>query len=87
MATMNISLPEPMKEWAEAQAESGKYGNVSDYVRDLIRHDQERAEARETLQTIIDEALASGITTLGREELMERSIARARIALQAKKSA
>jgi antitoxin ParD1/3/4 len=87
MATMNVSLPEPMKEWVEAQAKSGKYGNASDYVRDLIRHDQERAEAREKLQQMVDEALASGITDLERDELMERAMGRARAALQSKKSA
>ena len=42
MATMNISLPDQMKEWVEAQSESGRYSNASDYVRDLIRRDQER---------------------------------------------
>jgi len=43
MATMNISLPDQMKEWVEAQSESGRYSNASDYVRDLIRRDQERS--------------------------------------------
>jgi antitoxin ParD1/3/4 len=42
MATMNISLPDPMKQWVEAQADW--HGNASDYVRDLIRRDQERAD-------------------------------------------
>ncbi len=41
MATMNISLPEAMKHWAEQQAQSGRYSNTSDYVRDLIRKDQD----------------------------------------------
>lgn len=44
MATMNVSLPGPMKDWVEAQARTGRYSNASDYVRDLIRRDQERAE-------------------------------------------
>lgn len=87
MATMNVSLPDQMKDWVEAQVRVGKYGNASDYVRDLIRHDQERAEAREKLQQIVDEARASGITNIGREELMERAMSKARAALQAKKSA
>jgi antitoxin ParD1/3/4 len=39
MATMNVSLPDAMNEWAEAQARSGRYSNVSDYVRDLVRRD------------------------------------------------
>ncbi|GJL89461.1 MAG: addiction module antitoxin [Minwuia thermotolerans] len=40
MATMNVSLPDTMKMWVEEQARSGQYSNASDYIRDLIRHDQ-----------------------------------------------
>jgi len=43
-ATMNISLPDQMKDWVERQTEGGRYSNSSDYVRDLIRRDQARAE-------------------------------------------
>ena len=39
MATMNISLPDQMKEWIEECVQSGRYANASDYVRDLIRRD------------------------------------------------
>ncbi len=60
MATMNVSLPDALKIWAERQAEGGRYGNVSDYVRDLIRKDQERTEAIATLQAAITEGVASG---------------------------
>jgi len=42
---MNISLPNTMKEWAESQTNSGRYGNVSDYMRDLIRRDQDHRHA------------------------------------------
>jgi antitoxin ParD1/3/4 len=42
MASMNISLPEPLREWVEAQIRRGLYGNASEYLRDLIRRDQER---------------------------------------------
>lgn len=41
MATMNVSLPDAMRDWVEQQAKSGRYANASDYVRDLIRHDQD----------------------------------------------
>lgn len=46
MATMNVSLPDRMKDWVEGQVQSGKYSNVSDYVRDLIRRDQEFKDKR-----------------------------------------
>jgi antitoxin ParD1/3/4 len=60
MATMNISLPDQMKAFAEAQARDGRYSNVSDYMRDLIRRDQERRQAIAEIQVLIDEGLASG---------------------------
>ena len=60
MATMNVSLPEPLKAWVESQAQSGRYANASDYVRDLIRRDQERASKLDTLQQLITEGLDSG---------------------------
>ncbi|OYU35193.1 type II toxin-antitoxin system ParD family antitoxin [Novosphingobium sp. PASSN1] len=60
MATMNISLPEPMKQWVEAKAGTGRYSNVSDYIRDLIRREQERTDRIAHLQHLVDEARASG---------------------------
>lgn len=60
MGTMNISLPDPMKNWVEDQAKTGRYANSSDYVRDLIRRDQARLEAIAELQEAVDAGLASG---------------------------
>lgn len=60
MATMNVSLPDPMKEWVESQTATGRYANASDYVRDLIRKDQERAAKITSMQKLVDEGLASG---------------------------
>ncbi|MDF1670609.1 MAG: type II toxin-antitoxin system ParD family antitoxin [Roseovarius sp.] len=60
MATMNVSLPDPMKSWVEDQAGSGTFANASDYVRHLIRKDQDRQDAIATLQRAIDDGLASG---------------------------
>jgi len=60
MASMNISLPEQMREWVQAQIEAGKYASSSDYIRDLIRQDQERRDKVSAIQRAIDEGLASG---------------------------
>ena len=62
MATMNVSLPDAMKEWVEAQARSGHYSNASDYVRDLVRRDQERARVIAELQTLISQGIDSGVS-------------------------
>ncbi len=59
MATMNVSLPEPLKDWIEAQVKTGRYANVSDYVRDLIRRDQ---EAKHSLVDALEAGAASGLS-------------------------
>ena len=60
MATMNISLPDAMREWVEAQINTGLYANNSDYVRDLIRRDQLRTDQLRAMQQAITEGLESG---------------------------
>lgn len=60
MATMNISLPDPMRNWVESQLETGLYANNSDYIRDLIRRDQQRVEKLALLQEAITAGLESG---------------------------
>lgn len=45
MATLNISLPAAMRTWINQRISSGAYANASDYMRDLIRHDQREQEA------------------------------------------
>ncbi len=61
MATMNVSLPDPMKVWVESQTKDGRYSNASDYVRDLIRRDQDRASKIAEIQSLIDEGFQSGV--------------------------
>ena len=59
MAQMNVSLPEGLKAWAEARVAEGRYSSTSDYVRDLMRRDQEEAEKLHILRAKIEEGLAS----------------------------
>ena len=68
-ATMNISLPEAMKRWVERQAQSGRFGNSSDYVRELIRRDQERQAKIAHMQALVDEGIASGKGSRTMEDL------------------
>ena len=79
MATMNISLPGPMKAWVEEQAKSGRYANTSDVVRDLIRREQVKAEKIANMQRLIDEAYASGISDLTFEEIIAEARAEAQV--------
>ncbi len=46
---MNVSLPEELKTFVDAQVDEGSYGSTSEYVRDLIRRDHDRRQLREAL--------------------------------------
>ena len=49
MSTMNISLPESLKEFVDEQVTQRGYGTSSEYVRELIRKDQGRTNLRNLL--------------------------------------
>jgi antitoxin ParD1/3/4 len=70
MATMNISIPDPMKDWVQAQVETGVYANSSDYVRDLIRKDQENRN-KQAIQKAITEGLESGMSDKSFDEIID----------------
>ncbi|MEW6169692.1 MAG: type II toxin-antitoxin system ParD family antitoxin [Pseudomonadota bacterium] len=46
MSTMNISLPEALKAFVDEQVTSRGYGTSSEYIRELIRKDQDRLQLR-----------------------------------------
>jgi antitoxin ParD1/3/4 len=75
MTTMNISLPEPMREWIENQVDQGAYGSASEYVRSLIREDQKR-KTEEDLEAKLLEGLNSGDATPMTREDWDRLRAR-----------
>ena len=49
MSTMNISLPETLKSFVDEQVAARGYGTSSEYVRELIRTDQDRQRLRKLL--------------------------------------
>jgi antitoxin ParD1/3/4 len=62
MKTMNVSLPDPMRDYVDLQVQIGGYGSASEYIRDLIRQDRKR-KAQEELETLLLEGLNSGDAT------------------------
>lgn len=50
MSTMNVSLPEELRSFVDAQVEDGRYASTSEYVRELIRRDQDRQHLRSLLE-------------------------------------
>jgi len=57
--TMSFALPESMREYIDSRVSAGNYGNTSEFIRDLVRRDQEE-QAKKRLRDLIEEGLASG---------------------------
>ena len=77
MAQMNVSLPDPMKEWCETQVGEGRYSTTSDYIRDLIRRDQDNRAGVTPLHAPIEEGLAGGMSARSLDEILTEARARA----------
>ena len=56
---MSFALPESMREHIDTRVASGNFGNTSEYIRDLVRRDEEE-QAKKRLCDLIEEGLASG---------------------------
>lgn len=67
MQTMNISLPDPLKEFVDGQIAEGRYSSVSEYIRELIRGDEKR-KAEERLEALLLEGLEGEETELTRRD-------------------
>lgn len=55
MATMNVSLPDSLKNFVDEQVSGRGYGTSSEYIRELIRRDQDR----QRLKTLLLEGASS----------------------------
>src|SRR6185503_7939581 len=67
MSTMNISLPDSLKEFVDEQVEQRGYGTSSEYVRELIRKEQDCLQLRELLlEGASSDALEHAYSHIGR---------------------
>ena len=74
METMNISLPESMKDFVDRQVSRGGFSSVSEYIRALVREEQKR-QASEKLESQLLEGLnseGSEMTRADWDELKQR---------------
>ena len=72
MSTMNISLPDTLKSFVDEQVNQGGYGTSSEYVRELIRKDQDRLQLRGLLLAGAASAPAGPIAPVYFEGLRDR---------------
>ena len=59
MASMNISLPQSLKDYVEDRVSVGGYSTPSEYLRELLRQDQKQ-RTEDKLETLLLEGLESG---------------------------
>jgi antitoxin ParD1/3/4 len=78
---MNISLPDPMKQYVEEQVSRGSYSSASEYVRELVQADQKRRD-RDALESRLIDSINSGEPIGITPEML--SDTRRRLRLQAK---
>jgi len=60
--SMNISLPQALRDFVDQRVKSGYYGNTSDYMRDLIKADKKKT-GEERLEELLLEGIDSGPAT------------------------
>lgn len=62
MGSMTIAVPAPLRGWVQSRVEEGGYADAGEYVRDLIRRDQERVEERAAVVAALVEGEGSGVS-------------------------
>lgn len=81
MASMNVSLPDPLRDYVQRRIDSGQYASISDYMRDLIRRDQTTIEDEERWLRDLDASIVLSLAEMeaggGRDldEVCDRLIA------------
>ena len=70
MASLNVSMPGAMRAWIDAQVKTGEYANASDYIRDLIRHDQ---RDRDAIGLALIEGEKSGVSSRSVTDVARRT--------------
>ena len=73
-----ITLTDKQDQWIKAQIAAGEYTNDSEYIRDLVRRDQEENAKFQALKLAIQEGLNSDISDKSVTDIMEEVEARLR---------
>ena len=73
MTRKTITITDQMDDWVKGQVESGKYGNDSEYFRDLNRKDQSKEDNLETLRNLLVEGEQSGSSNLSVTDIWDEA--------------
>ncbi len=74
MSQLIISMPDALQEWVDTRIAQGRYADAADYLRDLVRLDQQ-SDDRLWLKAMIDEGLASGVIDQDPRDIIAEIIA------------
>ncbi|MCH2487246.1 MAG: type II toxin-antitoxin system ParD family antitoxin [Erythrobacter sp.] len=84
MGEMNFTFPPDLENWIATRVAEGRHADAGDYVRDLIRRDQDAASRWEEdtakLRSAIEESEASGVSDVDPRDLIDRLISQRRVA-------
>ena len=64
MASINISLPDTMRDYVQERIERGQYASASDYFRDLIARDQRAVENEERWLRELDSSISGSLAEM-----------------------
>ena len=62
MTVVTVTLTDEMQTWLDRQVVSGQYVDAAEYVRGLIRRDQQRTAKIAAMQGLVDDGIASGVS-------------------------
>ena len=73
MTRKTITITAQMDDWVKGRIKSGKYGNDSEYFRDLIRQDQNKEENLDGLRALLVEGELSGVSDRSITEIWDEA--------------
>jgi len=71
MPSMSVSISEQLRGFVKSRVESGEYHNESEYIRDLIRQDQNTKEKERAFKAAIEMGRNSGLDDRSSDEIFE----------------
>jgi antitoxin ParD1/3/4 len=75
MTDLTVSMPPALQSWVDTRLAEGGYADASDYLRDLVRRDQEAGMDRRWLKARVEEGLASGVLDHDPRQIIDEMIA------------
>jgi antitoxin ParD1/3/4 len=76
MSELSIQLPPNLQRWVDARVSAGRYADAAEYLRDLVRRDQEALEEDIwRVRALVEEGIASGVIDREPEEVLAEIIA------------